>query len=133
MSARSDEARWRPRTPAVAEPHDVRGHFPYHEYPHPDDHSHAVAEPLTPREERVWRAERVGQAPGAWYSPESVDRLWATLDAAVEERDRLRAALLHSAEEAHIYGPDHDRRPIFECSYEPCRKARAALHHEAGT
>ena len=25
-----------------ATPHDVRGHFPFHEYPHPTDHTHAA-------------------------------------------------------------------------------------------
>ena len=29
-------------------PHDVRGHYPYHEYPHPTDHTHAAPPDLAP-------------------------------------------------------------------------------------
>lgn len=43
--------------------------------------------------------------------------------------DPLRGA----AEEAHLWGPDHQRVPFDECSYEPCRQRRAALAASGAT
>jgi hypothetical protein len=44
-----------------------------------------------------------------------------------EDEGRLREALREAADEAHVFSPSHAKVPFETCSYEPCRKRRAAL------